>query len=86
LKNELKTNIENILLDIDYIIQLKPELNPKSFRESIYNILIYLFYRIADDVRGKSINNLLKETTPFLVEAENKGIPANHIIKIKQEI
>ncbi len=86
LKNELKTNIENILLDIDYIIQLKPELNPKSFRESIHNILIYLFYRIADDVRGKSINNLLKETTPFLVEAENKGIPANHIIKIKQEI
>lgn len=86
IKSELKTTIENILLDIDYIIQLKPELNPKDFREAIYNLLIYVFHRVADDIRGKSINSLLKESMPFLVEAEKWGIPANHIIKIKQEI
>ncbi len=86
IKSELKTTIENILLDIDYINQLKPELNPNNFKETIYTVLIYVYYRIADDVRGKSINTLLKETTQFLVKAEKTGIPANHIIKIKQEI
>lgn len=86
IKGELKATIENILLDMEYIIQLKPELNPKAFKEAIYNLLMYVFHRVADDVRGKSINSLLKETTPFLVEAEKSGIPANHIIKIKQEI
>jgi hypothetical protein len=86
IRGELKTTIENILLDIDYFIHLKPDLNPRSFKETLSNLLMYVFHRVADDIRGKSINILLKETTPFLVEAEKAGIPANHIIKVKQEI
>ena len=86
IKGELKTTIENIILDMEYIVQLKSELNPKAFKEAIYNVLIYVFHRVADDIRWKSINSLLKETTSFLVEAEKNGIPANHIIKVRQEI
>lgn len=86
IKGELKATIENILLDIDYFIHLKPDLNPHGFKETLCNLLDYVFHRVADDIRGKSINSLLKETTPFLVEAEKSGIPANHIIKVKQEI
>ena len=86
LRVELKSIIENILLDIDHFTQLKPELDPREFRHHIAEILIYIFHRIADDVRGKSINELLKWTTGFLVEAEKSGITANHIIKVKQEL
>ena len=60
LRVELKSIIENILLDIDHFTQLKPELDPREFRHHIAGILIYIFHRVADDVRGKSVNELLK--------------------------
>ncbi len=86
LRVELKSIIENILLDIDHFTKLKPELDPSNFRKILSEILMYVFHRVADDVWGKSVNALLKWTTSFLVEAELKGITANHIIKVKQEL
>lgn len=86
IKIELKTTIENILLDADHFTKLKDSLSIASFREHIADILLYVFHRIADDTRGKSINTLIRETTDFLVEAEKSGITANHIIKLKQEL
>ncbi len=86
LRVELKSTIENILLDIDHFVKLKPELDPSTFRNHIAGILTYLFHRVADNIGGKSVNELLKGTTDFLVEAEKNGITANHIIKVKQEL
>jgi hypothetical protein len=86
LRVDLKSIIENILLDIDHFTKLKPEIDPREFRNHIAGILTYIFHRVADDIRGKSINTLLKWTTDFLVEAEKKWITANHIIKVKQEL
>ncbi len=83
---ELKSTIENILLDIDYFTRVEPSLNPKWFKLIIANILEYVFYRVADDTRGKSISTLLQDTNDFLSTAEKQGIPANHIIKVKQEL
>jgi hypothetical protein len=45
-----------------------------------------VFHRVADDIWWKSVNWLIRETTDFLVAAEQGWIPANHIIKLKQEI
>lgn len=48
---ELKSTIENILIDIDHFVKLKPELDAKDFREHIADIILYVFHRIADDTR-----------------------------------
>lgn len=85
LRVELKSTIENIMLDVDYFTLLKKELNPTIFRQDFGKLLSYVFSRIADDIRGKSVNELMKWTNVFLHEAEIKWIPANHIIKLKQE-
>ncbi len=85
LRVELKSTIENIMLDVDYFLLLKKELNPTIFRQDFWNLLAYVFGRIADDTRGKSVNDLMKGTNDFLYDAETKWIPANHIIKLKQE-
>lgn len=85
LRVELKSTIENIMLDVDYFTLLKQELNPTIFRKNFGNLLSYVFGRIADDTRGKSLNELMKGTNDYLYEAEAGGIPANHIIKLKQE-
>jgi hypothetical protein len=86
IKIELKSVVENILLDADHFTRLNPGLQIALFREHIAEILLYVFHRVADDTRGKSINTLISETTDFLVEAEKSGITANHIIKLKQEL
>ena len=85
LRVELKSTIENIILDVDYFTILKKELDPRTFRKIFSALLSYVFGRIADDTRGKSVNDLMKGTNDFLYDAETKWIPANHIIKLKQE-
>lgn len=83
---ELKSTIENILLDADHFAKLKETLSLERFHHQIAEILLYVFHRVADDTWWKSVNWLIRETTDFLVEAENAWIPANHIIKLKQEL
>lgn len=60
LRVELKSTIENIMLDVDYFTLLKEELNPAIFRQDFGKLLSYVFSRIADDIRGKSVNELMK--------------------------
>lgn len=83
---ELKSVVENILLDAEHFEKLTESLSIEKFRRQIADILLYVFHRVADDTRGKSINTLIHETLDFLVEAEKQGITPNHIIKLKQEL
>jgi hypothetical protein len=83
---ELKSTIENILLDAEHFSKLRETLSLERFRQQIADILLYVFHRVADDIWWKSVNWLIRETTDFLVAAEQGWIPANHIIKLKQEI
>lgn len=47
---ELKSTIENILLDAEHFQRLEKSLSIKKFRNHIADILLYVFYRIADNV------------------------------------
>lgn len=86
LRTELKWTIENILSDVEYFIGLKPQIETKIFYNTFKEILKQIFNRIADGKKEKNINELINTTNDFLLDAESKWIPANHIIKLKQEL
>ena len=60
IKSELKSVIENILLDIDHYSRLVPTLDPHSFYRTISDILFAVFGRIADGTKEKSTNDLIR--------------------------
>lgn len=47
---ELKSTIENILLDAEHFQKLQTGLSIEKFRNHIADILLYVFYRVADNV------------------------------------
>ena len=85
LRTELKSTIENILSDVDYFTQLK-KVNASWFYTLFAETIELIFDRIADDKKTKNIHDNINKSNEFLLEAENSGIPANHIIKLKQEL
>lgn len=50
IKIELKSTIENILLDVEHFTKLNNKLSSEKFRNDIAEILLYVFYRIADNI------------------------------------
>lgn len=50
IKVELKSTIENILLDVEHFTKLNNKLSAEEFRNHIAEILLYVFYRVADNV------------------------------------
>lgn len=83
---ELKSVIQNILADIDYFSRLKPELPTKIFFQPFAETLRNVFDRIADDKEITPLYESILKLNTFLLQAEQTWIPANHIIKVKQEI
>lgn len=83
---ELKSVIQNILSDIDYFSKLKTDVRTNVFLVPFANILRNVFDHVADDREIPPLHESILELNTFLLQAEQNGIPANHIIKVKQEI
>lgn len=86
LRTELKSTIENIISDVDYFSKLKPDISTKKFFQDFSHILDLVFERIADNKNPENIHEHINNLNDFLHAAETTGIPANHIIKLKQEL
>lgn len=86
LKIDLKNSIQNIYAEILYIHQLKPAFSPSVFLEEFFLRLEEIFYYIADDIDKKDTHEYVRLMSEQLLLAEQLGVPANHIIKLKQEI
>lgn len=83
---ELKSVIQNILSDIDYFGKIKQGIDKEIFFKPFAQTLRDVFDLIADNKKITPLYEWILELNTFLLQAENAWIPANHIIKVKQEI
>ena len=83
---ELKSVIQNILSDIDYFSMLRTGLDKQVFLRPFAKILENVFFHIADNKAIPPLYKLILELNMYLFQSETSGIPANHIIKVRQEI
>lgn len=86
LKVDLKNAMQNMYAEIHYIHLLKPEFSPKIFLQEFFIRLEEMFDYIADDIDKKNTHEYVQIMAEQLLLAEKAGVPANHIIKLKQEI
>lgn len=86
LKIDLKNAMQNIYSEILYMQALKPEFSAKIFLHEFFTRLEEIFYYIADGEDKKNTHEYVEIMNAELLKAEKAGIPANHIIKLKQEI
>lgn len=83
---DLKNSIQNIYAEIRYMHLLKPEFSPQKFLEEFFYRLEEIFAHIADSGAKKNTHEYIEIMSEQLLLAEKLGVPANHIIKLKQEI
>ncbi len=86
LKVELKNAMQNIYAEIRYIQSLKPAFSSHIILKEFFFRLEELFLYIADNSDKKDTHEFIKIMSEQLILAEQAGVPANHIIKLKQEI
>jgi hypothetical protein len=80
---EFAANIEDMYADAEVIHQSYPGFNLEGFRAQLQKVAIKFDNESRNATRGMSVN--IRALSPFFGEMEKAGVPANFIVKLKQQ-
>jgi len=80
---DFAANIEDMYSDAEVIHQTYPKFNLEGYRKQLYEIA----YKFDREVRNASrgVSEKIRALNPYFGEMEKAGVPANFIVKLKQQ-
>lgn len=81
--SEFAANIEDMYADAEVIHQSYPKFNLDGFRAQLYDISNKFDREVRNASRG--VSEKIRALNPYFSEMEKAGVPANFIVKLKQE-
>lgn len=80
---EFAANIEDMYVDAEVIHQSYPNFNLEGFRAQLYEVT----HNFDDNVRkaSRGMSEKILALSPYFGEMEKAGVPANFIVKLKQQ-
>lgn len=80
---EFAANIEDMYSDAEVIHESYPKFNLEGFRAQLQKIA----HKFDDEVRSASrgMSEKIRALNPYFAEMEKAGVPANFIVKLKQQ-
>lgn len=80
---EFSANIEDMYADAEVIHQTYPKFNLEGFRVQLHEIA----HKFDSEVRNASrgVSEKIRALNPYFGEMEKAGVPANFIVKLKQQ-
>ena len=80
---EFAANIEDMYADAEVIHQTYPKFNLEGYRAQLYKVA-YKFDREARNA-SRGVSEKIRALNPYFGEMEQAGVPANFIVKLKQQ-
>ena len=80
---EFSANIEDMYADADIIHQTYPKFNLEGFRSQLQQIAQKFDSEVRNASRG--VSEKIRALNPYFGEMERAGVPANFIVKLKQQ-